>query len=360
MALVGDTLNSSPPPASSTVHFVVVSVANIGAGSNQPLSFMPLQPQTRLGPYVVTSLIGAGGMGEVYRARDTRLDRDVALKVLPPALAVDEGFRERFEREARSIASLSHPHICGLYDVGRHDGVDYLVIEYLDGQTLADRLRKGALPVRQALQYGAQIADALARAHRAGIVHRDLKPGNVMLTRDGVKLLDFGLAKATPGGSAGDATLAPTALTSQGMVLGTPHYMAPEGLDGRDVDTRTDIFALGVVLYEMLAGERPFHGTSPAQLVASILERTPKPLGETVTGLPPAVIRAVDKALAKDPDARWQSAADLRDELQWSLEALATQAGTAFRVGARWKSGDVHSARSRRRVHAVVAAIERH
>src|SRR6202049_3904323 len=219
----------------------------------------------RLGPYGILSAIGAGGMGEVYRARDTRLDRIVAIKVLPTRLADRSELRERFEREARVVASLNHPHICTLYDIGQQDGIDFLVMEYLDGETLAQRLQKGALPLEQALQYAIEIADALDKAHRKGVTHRDLKPGNIMLDRSGTKLLDFGLAKLTQevAPAANPLSQLPTAthaITAQGTILGTLQYMAPEQLEGREVDARTDIFAFGVVVYEMATGKRAFEG----------------------------------------------------------------------------------------------------
>ena len=215
-------------------------------------------------------------MGEVYKARDTRLDRTVAIKVLPEALASDPTFRERFDREAKAIAALQHPHICTLYDVGQQDGIAYLVLEYLDGQTLAERLTKGALPIDQALTYAIQIADALDKAHRAGIVHRDLKPGNVMVTKGGVKLLDFGLAKTRVGGAGLAArTLVrcprEQGLTVHGTILGTFQYMAPEQLEGHDADARTDIFAFGAVVYEMVTGKKAFEGKSQASLISAIM-----------------------------------------------------------------------------------------
>src|SRR5215470_1182862 len=227
-----------------------------------------LAPGTRLGAYEVVAPLGAGGMGEVYKAKDTRLDRLVAIKVLPSHVSSDPALRERFEREARTIAALNHPHICTLYDVGHEADTDFLVLEYLEGQTLADRLAKGALPLDQALQIAIQIADALDKAHRAGIVHRDLKPGNIMLTKSGAKLLDFGLAKVTPAAiAASGLSMAPTGVspvTMQGTILGTLQYMAPEQIEGQEVDARTDIFAFGAVLYEMLTGKKAFEGKNQA------------------------------------------------------------------------------------------------
>src|ERR1700737_2522430 len=212
---------------------------------------MTLSRGSRLGPYEILAPLGAGGMGEVYKARDTRLDRTVAVKVLPQHLSSSPDVRQRFEREAKTISALSHPHICALYDVGNQDGVEYLVMEYLEGETLADRLAKGPLPLEQTLRYGIEIADALDRAHRQGIVHRDLKPGNIMLTKSGVKLLDFGLAKAVAAPDMrGNLTSLPTqqALTQEGTILGTLQYMAPEQLEGKEADARTDIFAFGATL----------------------------------------------------------------------------------------------------------------
>jgi eukaryotic-like serine/threonine-protein kinase len=250
---------------------------------------MPLASGTRLGPYEVQSLIGVGGMGEIYKARDTRLDRSVAIKVLPPDVSADPERRARFEREAKTIAGLSHPHICPLFDVGDHDGAMFLVMEHLAGETLAARLEKGALPLPQALTIAAEVADALAAAHRQGVIHRDLKPGNVMLTKSGgvrqgspqAKLLDFGLAKlAGHGERAAAASLAsvPTQtrpLTSEGTIVGTLQYMAPEQVEGKPADARTDLWALGAILYEMLAGKRAFTGTSAASLIGNIMNAEP-------------------------------------------------------------------------------------
>ena len=276
---------------------------------------------SRLGPYEVTAQLGAGGMGEVYRARDSRLDRTVAIKILPQRLSADPRLRERFEREAKAISALAHPHICTLYDVGSHDGVDFLVMEYLDGESLADRLSKGPLPVEQVLRYGTEIAEALERAHRAGIVHRDLKPGNIILTKSGAKLLDFGLAKMIqPQSDPNAATLAMShqkPLTEEGTVVGTFQYMAPEQIEGRDTDARTDIFALGAVLYEMATGKRAFEAKTRASLIASILDREPPPISAVQPLTPTAFERVVRMCLAKDPDERWQSAHDVAAELKW-------------------------------------------
>jgi Tol biopolymer transport system component len=270
-------------------------------------------------------------MGEVYRARDTRLDRTVAIKVLPSEVANNPERRARFEREARAVSSLNHPHICTLHDIGREGDTDYIVMEHLDGESLADRLAKGPLPLDQALRHAADIADALDKAHRHGIVHRDLKPGNVMLTKSGAKLLDFGLAKLdlpSPAGRGvggegvggeGVSALATREkpLTGKGMLLGTYQYMAPEQLEGKDADARTDIFAFGSVLYEMVTGKRAFEGTSQASLIGAILKDEPQPISTLQPMTPPALDRLVRKCLAKDPDGRWQSAGDLADELKW-------------------------------------------
>jgi eukaryotic-like serine/threonine-protein kinase len=276
---------------------------------------MPLTPGTRLGPYEITRPIGAGGMGEVYKARDTRLDRTVAVKVLPEAVSGDPVLRQRFEREARAISALDHPHICALYDVGRENGIDYLVMQHLEGETLDARLERGPLPLLEGLRVGAQIAEALGAAHRRGIVHRDLKPGNVMLTRGGVRLLDFGLARQRVALAASDVTVA-TPLSGERSIVGTLNYMAPEQLEGREADARTDIFALGLVLYEILTGRRAFTGDSTATVIASILKTDPPPLGSIDPGIPPAVSRTVDRCLAKDPDDRWESANDLAYEMR--------------------------------------------
>jgi len=286
---------------------------------------MPILPGRRLGPYEILSAIGAGGMGEVYKARDTRLDRTVAIKVLPTHLADRSELRERFEREAKTIASLNHPHICTLHDIGHQDEIDYLVMEYLEGETLAQRLLKGSLPIQQALQYAIEIADALDKAHRKGITHRDLKPGNVMLTKSGTKLLDFGLAKlkqeAAPASvSLSDLPTAKDPLTAQGSIVGTLQYMAPEQLEGKEVDARTDIFAFGAVVFEMATGKRAFEGKSQASLIAAILEREPPAISSLQPMTPPALDRVVKRCLAKEPDSRWQTACDLCGELKWIAE----------------------------------------
>jgi serine/threonine protein kinase len=281
-----------------------------------------LQRGDRLGPYEIVGPLGAGGMGEVYKARDTRLDRTVALKVLPASVNADSQFRSRFDREARAIAALNHPHICTLHDVGHHDGVDFLVMECLEGQTLADRLAKGALPLDQALRIAIEIADALAKAHRQGIVHRDLKPGNVMLTMSGAKLLDFGLAKLRPGGQPAIAGMsspptATTPLTGQGAIIGTLQYMAPEQLEARDADARADVWALGCVLYEMVTGTKAFEGRSQASLIAAILGAEPAPITSRQPLAPPILDHLVRKCLAKIPEERWQNAQDVASDLRW-------------------------------------------
>jgi Tol biopolymer transport system component/predicted Ser/Thr protein kinase len=286
---------------------------------------MALTSGTRLGPHEILSAIGAGGMGEVYRARDTRLNRIVAIKVLPTHLADRPELRERFEREARTIASLNHPHICTLHDIGQQGGTDYLVMEYLEGETLAQRLQRGALPLEQVLQYSIEIADALDKAHRKGVTHRDLKPGNIMLTKTGTKLLDFGLAKLKQEVAPANVPLSelPTAkdpLTAQGSIVGTLQYMAPEQLEGKEVDARTDIFAFGTVVYEMATGKKCFEGKSQASLIASILQIDPPPISSLQPMTPPALDRVVKRCLAKEPDERCQSAKDLTDELKWIAE----------------------------------------
>ena len=301
---------------------------------------MPFAAGARFGPYEVLTPLGAGGMGEVYRARDTRLDREVAIKVLSsPSPDAPPGRLERFQREARAISRLSHPHICTLHDVGEQDGVAFLVMEYLEGTTLAERLEEGPLPIDEALRCAVQIAEALSVAHRERVIHRDLKPSNVMLTRQGVKLLDFGLAKLTQadGDAARETTTQSVHLTEEGTLLGTVAYMAPEQLEGSEADSRTDIFALGAVLYEMATGRRPFVGKSRASLIAAILSSEPPPLATLQPMTPPALERAVQRCLAKDPDHRWQSARDLAAELRWIGEG-GSEAGVPRRMAARRRS----------------------
>ena len=278
---------------------------------------MSLSAGARLGPYEIVTFIGAGGMGEVYKARDTRLNRIVAIKILLSHERADPDHRRRLEREAQAIAALAHPHICVLHDIGRHEDCDFLVMEYLEGETLASRLRQGPLPIDQVLRYGTEIGDALNRAHRQGIVHRDLKPGNIMLTQGGVKLLDFGIAKLLPAAPSAIATTTAELLTTRDIISGTLPYMAPEQLEGASGDVRTDIFAFGAVLYEMASGRRAFRGDSQASLIAAILNGHPEPLASVQPTVRPALERLVGKCLAKDPDARWQSASDVADELRW-------------------------------------------
>ena len=280
-----------------------------------------LDSGTHVGPYRINRLLGAGGMGQVYHATDTRLNRAVALKVLPKALATDPQFRARFDREAQAIAALTHPHICTVYDAGHQDDIHFLVMEYLEGETLAVRLGRGRLPLDQALRVAIEIADALSAAHGRGIVHRDLKPSNVMLTKSGPKLVDFGLAKPFVSSVAGGASLMPTmmppSLTKQGTIVGTLQYMAPEQLEGKDADPRTDVFAFGAVVYEMLTGKKAFEGKSQASLIGAIMHAEPAAISSSLPLTPPALDRLVKTCLAKEPDDRWQSARDLRRELQW-------------------------------------------
>jgi Tol biopolymer transport system component len=290
------------------------------------VALMLLSAGTTLGPYEVVAPLGSGAMGEVYRARDTRLDRTVAIKILPADVAADPRRRERFRREARAISSLTHPHICTLYDIGEQDGVDFLVMECLAGETLAHRLMRGALPLEEVLQVATQLADALDAAHRTGLTHRDLKPANVMLTTTGAKVLDFGLAKwrgSDPdSGIFGAQVTAHSTLTQIGSVVGTIQYMAPEQVEGRPVDARADLFALGAIVYEMTTGRKAFEGTNASTVMAAILTSMPPPMSAVQPLTPPALNRVVRKCLSKDPNRRWQTAADLRDELAWIEEEL--------------------------------------
>ncbi|MEO6401111.1 MAG: protein kinase [Vicinamibacteria bacterium] len=307
-------------------------------------------PSTRLGPYEIVGPVGKGGMGEVYRAKDSRLDRDVAIKVLPSNLARDADFRARFEREAKSVSALNHPHICTLHDIGQEtvagETMHYLVLEMIEGESLAARIAKGPMPLEDVLKYGSQVASALDAAHRRGIVHRDLKPGNVMITKSGAKLLDFGLAKVSERGAiegmskietvvqGGDAEARNEALTQQGTILGTFQYMAPEQLEGASADGRTDIFALGVLLYEMATGKKAFSGKNRTSLIAAIVSSQP-PAISTVQGMsPPALDHIVRKCLEKDPDDRWQSARDVAAELQWVSEG-GSRVGVPAAVSSR-------------------------
>jgi serine/threonine protein kinase len=278
-------------------------------------------------------------MGEVYRARDTRLDRTVAIKVLPSHLSRDPAFRQRFEREARAISSLSHPNICTLYDIGNQDGVDYLVMEHLEGETLAARLREGPLGTGEAMRCAVQVADALDKAHRQGVVHRDLKPGNIMLTKSGAKLLDFGLAKhmapsAGPPGMTASHTVT-TPLTTQGTIVGTFQYMAPEQLEGKETDARSDLFAFGAVLYEMATGRKAFEGKTQAGLIGAILHTEPPLISAVVPISPPALDRLVRACLAKDPEERIQTAHDVKLQLQWILDAGSQPSAPAPAASAR-------------------------
>jgi Tol biopolymer transport system component len=296
---------------------------------------MGLTTGTKLGPYEIQSPLGAGGMGEVYRARDTRLERTVAIKILPAQFSSDPVRKQRFEREAKTISSLNHPHICVLYDVGHHDGMDYLVMECVEGETLAKRLEKGPLPLDQVLKYGAQIADGLDKAHRSGVVHRDLKPGNIMLTPTGAKLLDFGLAKpaAAPVSAATLTVVQAAPVTEEGTIVGTFQYMSPEQVEGKEVEGRSDIFSLGTVLYEMVTGKRAFEGKSQLSVASAILEKDPEPISAVKPMTPPAFDHAVRRCLAKNPEERWQTARDLALELKWIAEG-GSQAGVAGRASA--------------------------
>jgi len=305
---------------------------------------MRLTPGTRLGPYEVVSPLGAGGMGEVYRARDTRLGRDVAIKVLPQHLSENPEVHARFEREARTISSLNHPHICTLHDVGRDQDVEYLVMELIDGETLAERLERGPLAIPEVLKLGTQIADALDRAHRAGIVHRDFKPGNVMLAKSGAKLTDFGLARSVgPVANAGSGitmaqlTQSPTIaspLTTEGSIVGTFLYMSPEQLEGRETDARSDIWALGCVLYEMATGKRAFEGKSQASLIGSIMNTEPPPVSSVAPFAPPALDALIRACLAKDPEERIQTAHDVKLQLGWIAQSGSSASAMAAPVAA--------------------------
>ena len=286
---------------------------------------MTLDAGSRLGPYEITSRLGAGGMGEVYQALDTRLDRSVAIKVLPSELAHNDQLQQRFEREAKTISQLNHPNICTLYDVGHENGVAYLVMELLDGETLADRIARGPLPLADVVRYGSQIAQGLSRAHRAGIVHRDLKPGNIMITKSGAKLLDFGLAKSAVIEINPEGATQQKPLTREGTILGTFQYMAPEQLEGTEADARTDIFAFGAVLYEMVTGKRAFAGKTKTSLIAAIVGGEPPPITALQPLAPTSLEHVITKCLEKDPDDRWQSAHDVGEELKWAGTAAGEQ-----------------------------------
>jgi Tol biopolymer transport system component/tRNA A-37 threonylcarbamoyl transferase component Bud32 len=296
---------------------------------------MALTSGSKLGPYEIQSPLGAGGMGEVYRARDTRLDRSVAIKVLASHLSSSPELKQRMEREARAVSSLNHPHICHLYDIGSQDGIDFLVMELIEGETLAERLRKGAMPLAEILKVGIALAEALAVAHRQGIVHRDLKPGNIMLTQQGAKLMDFGLAKSTAAGLDSAASKAPlllaaqtmseasplTPLTTAGALVGTIQYMSPEQIEGREADARSDIFAFGALLYEMVTGRRAFEGRSQISVASAILEKEPKSIKEVQRAAPPALDHLIRTCLAKNPEERYQSALDVKLQLLWIAQA---------------------------------------
>jgi eukaryotic-like serine/threonine-protein kinase len=299
---------------------------------------MSLEVGQKLGPYEIVEQAGAGGMGEVYKAKDTRLDRIVAVKILPASLANNEDFKERFEREAKAISSLNHPRICTLFDIGQEDGVDYLVMEFLEGETLSEKLKGGPIPYDEMLQIANDIASGLDAAHQQRLVHRDLKPGNVMLSKEGAKLLDFGLAKAqfSQGSPELSAITQTTPLTGANTILGTMQYMAPEQLEGKQADVRSDIFAFRAIMYEMSTGKKPFEGSSNATLIAAIIERDPVPISVVMPSTPPLFERLVKKCLSKDPQKRWQSASDLADELRWISQA-GSQVGIPAHLAAKRK-----------------------
>ncbi|HEY8181952.1 MAG TPA: protein kinase [Thermoanaerobaculia bacterium] len=298
---------------------------------------MALAPGLRLGPYEVVSPLGAGGMGEVYRGRDTRLDRSVAIKILPAELASNVELRLRLEREAKTISALNHPNICTLYDIGHENGYDYLVMELLEGETVGERLTHGPMSTEEVLRHGIEIAEALDKAHRQGIIHRDLKPSNVMLTKSGAKLLDFGLAKAASPIVDFSGATQQKALTQEGTIVGTFQYMSPEQLEGMEADPRTDIFALGAVLYEMATGKRAFEGKTRTSLIAAIVSGRPMPISQVQPLAPPALEHVIERCLEKDPADRWQSAHDVAEELKW-VRSKGSQAGIAAPVAARRKA----------------------
>src|SRR5215468_10853930 len=297
---------------------------------------MSLQTGTKLGPYTILAAAGAGGMGEVYKAADTRLNRTVAIKVLPARFSEDAEMKQRFVREAQTIAALNHPNICTLYDIGRQDGSEFLVMEYLEGQTLAERLQKGRLPVDQVLRIGTEIAQALAKAHQQDIIHRDLKPANIMLTKAGAKLMDFGLAKpklsiasqaagpftpSTPTMNLASLTSVASPLTQKGSIVGTFQYLAPEILQGAEADARSDLFSFGCVLYEMVTGRHAFEGKSQLSVFTAILEKEPEPISVIRPTAPPMMDRVIRACLAKDPADRIQTAHDVVMNLRWAADA---------------------------------------
>jgi serine/threonine protein kinase len=296
---------------------------------------MGLEKGQRLGPYEIEAPAGKGGMGEVYRAKDTRLDRTVAIKVLPSHSALNVDAKTRFEREAKTISSLNHPNVCTLYDVGHENGIDFLVMEFLEGEPLDERLKRGRFETAETLEIGAQIAGALDTAHRKGLVHRDLKPSNIFLTKNGAKLLDFGLAKLQAEAVTGmDDETRTTPVTGAGAIVGTLQYMSPEQLEGQEADARSDIFAFGVMMYEMVTGQRAFSGDSKASLISSIMKDEPREISELEPTSPPVLDRLIKKCLHKDPDRRWQAAGDLRDELEW-IASAGSQAGVPAPVSSR-------------------------
>jgi len=298
---------------------------------------MDLAARSRLGPYEIISAIGAGGMGEVYRARDTRLDRCVAIKILPSHLSCSPELKSRFEREARTLSSVTHPNICHLYDIGSQSGIDFLVMELLEGETLSHRLQKGPLPLNDLLKIAVEVTDALAKAHRLGLVHRDLKPSNIMLTKTGAKLMDFGLAKSAvgdpftgpvtpPSGETLTTLRSPASpLTSAGAIVGTLQYMSPEQIEGKEADARSDIFALGAVLFEMVTRHRAFEGKSRVSVVSAILEKDPPPVTTLQPSAPGGLAYIISICLAKDPDERFQTAHDVALQLRWLSQPGATE-----------------------------------
>src|SRR5882757_213299 len=317
---------------------------------------MALSSGTKLGPYEIQALIGAGGMGEVYRAKDARLDRIVAIKVLPASFSADHDRMQRFAQEARAAAALNHPNILSIFDIGDEKGSPYVVSELLEGETLRERLRNGALSVRKAIDYALQVARGLSAAHEKGIVHRDLKPENLFITSDGrVKILDFGLAKLIRPDNASEGADAPTlhAVTEPGLIMGTVGYMSPEQVRGQNADPRSDIFAFGAILYEMIAGKRAFHGDTAADTMSAILKEETPELSETARNVPPGLERIVQHCLEKNPSQRFHSAGDLA----FDLEALTEISASSNKSGAQAAVKQIGSAASRRKLAAVVGAI---